>query len=180
MTPVYLAVRAAADPLGLAGTVRNAVWAIDPDQPLSDIRSMEQRVSGAVSQPQFNLALLATLAAIALALAAVGIYGVMSYTVAQRTHELGIRMALGATTREVRGLVVRQGMTLVAGGAAIGLGVALGLSRVLRALLYDVSPADPLTYLGVASLLAAVAALASFIPAARATRIQPIAVLRNE
>jgi ABC-type antimicrobial peptide transport system permease subunit len=100
--------------------------------------------------------------------------------VAQRTAELGIRMALGATQREVRGLVVRQGMTLVAGGAAIGLGAALGLSRVLRALLYDVSPADPLTYLGVALLLGGVALLASFIPAARATRIQPIAVLRNE
>jgi len=90
------------------------------------------------------------------------------------------KTALGATQSEVRGLVVRQGMTLVAGGAAIGLGAALGLSRVLRALLYDVSPADPLTYLGVALLLGGVALLASFIPAARATRIQPIAVLRNE
>jgi ABC-type antimicrobial peptide transport system permease subunit len=177
---MYLALRAAGDPLGLLGQVRNEVWTIDPDQPLSDIRSMEQRVSGAVSQPQFNLVLLATFAGIALALAAVGIYGVMSYAVAQRTPELGIRMALGATQREVRGLVVRQGMTLVAGGAAIGLGAALGLSRVLRALLYDVSPADPLTYLGVALLLGGVALLASFIPAARATRIQPIAVLRNE
>jgi putative ABC transport system permease protein len=177
---MYLAVRAAADPLGLVGQVRNEVWVLDPDQPVSDIRSMEQRVASAVSQPQFNLVLLATFAAIALALAAVGIYGVMSYAVAQRTHELGIRMALGATQREVRGLVVRQGMTLVAGGAAIGLGAALGLSRVLRALLYDVSPGDPLTYLGVALLLAGVAVLASFIPAARATRIQPLAVLRNE
>jgi putative ABC transport system permease protein len=177
---MYLALRAAGDPLGLTGQVRNEVWTIDPDQPVSDISSMEQRVSGAVSQPQFNLVLLATFASIALALAAVGIYGVMSYAVALRTPELGIRMALGATQREVRGLVVRQGMALVAGGAAIGLGAALGLSRVLRALLYDVSPADPLTYLGVALLLGGVALLASFIPAARATRIQPIAVLRNE
>jgi putative ABC transport system permease protein len=179
-TTMYLALRTARDPLAMTAAVRNEVWSIDPDQPLSDIRSMEERVSGAVAQPQFNLVLLATFAAIALTLAAVGIYGIMSYVVTQRTPELGIRMALGATHGEVRTLVVRQGMTLVAGGAAIGLGAALGLSRILRALLYDVSPADPVTYVGVALLLGGVAAVASFLPARRATRIEPVEVLRNE
>ncbi len=180
LTTMYLAIRTSGEPLALARAVRSEVWAIDPDQPVSDVETMGARVSAAVSQPRFNLALLAAFAAIALSLAAVGIYGVIAYSVRQRTHEIGVRMALGATRDAVRGLVFRQGMRLTLIGVATGLVAAIVLTRLLTALLYGVSPADPMTYGVVVLLLATVAAAACVFPASRATRVDPLAVLREE
>lgn len=177
---MFLVVRTAGNPLSLTRAVRGEVWAIDPDQPVADVQSMRQRVEAAVAQPRFNLVLLATFAAVALMLATVGIYGVISYSVGQRRHEIGVRMALGASGDRVRALVFKQGMVLVLSGVGIGLVTAFALTRVLATLLYDLSPADPLTYAGVALLLGAVAAAACGIPAARATQVEPLAVLREE
>lgn len=177
---MYLAVRTASDPVALTSSIRGEVWALDSDQPVSDVQTMRDRVGSAVAQPRFNLLLLVTFAGIALLLATVGIYGVISYSVGQRTHEIGVRMALGASRQNVRFLVFRQGMLLTLIGVGVGLLAAFGLSRLLTALLYGVSPADPVTYGGVAVLLSAVAAAACLLPAGRATRVEPLAVLRDE
>lgn len=177
---MYLAVRTATDPLALASTVGGEVWAIDRDQPVSDIQTMEMRVAGAVAQPRFNLLLLAAFATVALFLAAVGIYGVISYSVAQRGHEIGVRMALGARGGDVVTLVMRQGLALVGVGLGIGTVAALGLTRLLTSLLYGVGTADPLTYAAVAALLGGAGAAACYLPARRATLVEPVEVLREE
>jgi putative ABC transport system permease protein len=177
---MFLAARTSTDPASVTNAVRETVWALDPDQPVSDIQTMEDRVGGAVAQPQFNLWLLAGFACIALVLAGIGIYGVIAYSVGQRRHEVGVRMALGADRSAVRSLFLRQGMALVAVGVALGILAALGLSRLLTSLLYEVSPADPVTYMAVALLLSAVAVGACLIPATVATRVEPVAVLREE
>jgi len=176
----YLTVRTAGDPEALIPTVRGEVWALDPEQPISDVRTMRERVASAVAAPRFDLLLLGTFAAIALVLAAVGIYGVISYSVGQRTHEIGVRMALGASRDAVRTLVLKQGMFVALGGVAIGLVAALGLTRLLGTLLYGVSPTDPITYAVVAAILSGIAALACLVPAMRATRVEPVSVLREE
>jgi putative ABC transport system permease protein len=177
---MFLAARTSTDPASVTSAVREAVWALDPDQPVSDIRTMEDRVGGAVAQPQFNLWLLAAFALIALLLAGIGIYGVIAYSVGQRRHEVGVRMALGADRADVRSLFLRQGMVLVAVGVALGVVAALGLSRLLTSLLYEVSPADPVTYIAVALVLSTVAVGACLIPAMVATRVEPVSVLREE
>ena len=177
---MFLAARTSTEPASVANAVREAVWALDPDQPVSDIQTMEDRVGRAVAQPQFNLWLLGGFALIALVLAAIGIYGVIAYSVGQRRHEVGVRMALGADRSAVRSLFLRQGIVLVAAGVALGIVAALGLSRLLTSLLYGVSPADPVTYIAVAALLSAVAVGACLIPATVATRVEPVAVLREE
>ena len=177
---MYLAARTSTEPATVTSAVREAVWALDPDQPVSDIQTMDGRVGDAVAQPQFNLWLLGGFAAIALVLAGIGIYGVIAYSVGQRRHEIGVRMALGADRSTVRSLFLRQGMLLVAVGVALGIVAALGLSRLLASLLYEVSPADPVTYVAVALLLSAVAAGACLIPAIVATRVEPVTVLREE
>ena len=180
LTPNALVVRTKVDPLSLATAVRDAVWAIDKDQPVSNIRSMEEIVSTAVARQRFSTMLLGVFAGLALVLAAVGIYGVMSYSVAQRTREFGIRIALGAQRGDVLKMTVMQGLKLVSIGVAIGLAAAFVLTRVMASLLFGVSATDPVTFLSISFVLIAVAAFASFIPALRATRIDPMVALRYQ
>jgi putative ABC transport system permease protein len=165
-------------PLNFVAAVRSQVQAVDKDQPISNIRTMEERLASAVSQRRFNLILLAIFAGLALSLAAVGIYGVMSRLVTQRAHEIGVRMALGAQRGDVLKLVIRQGMVLILAGLFAGWGAALGVTRLLRSLLFDLSATDPLTFLATALLLALVAMLACYLPARRATKVDPLVALR--
>ncbi|HEV2349240.1 MAG TPA: ABC transporter permease [Terriglobia bacterium] len=175
-----LEVRAASDPSMLAGAVREQIQALDKNQPVSSLRTMDEVVAGSVAQARLTMFLLGIFAAAALALAALGIYGVMSYSVARRTHEIGIRMALGAETTDVLRLVVGQGMTLALIGLAVGLGGAFALTRFLASLLFDVRPTDAATLAAVSVGLLAVALAANYIPARRATKIDPLAALRHE
>lgn len=177
---MFLAVRTGVDPLSLAGAVRTEVWTIDPNQPVADLQTMEQRVGAAVAQPRFNLLLLGGFAVLALTLAAVGIYGVISYSVSQRSHEIGVRMALGAETGHVVAMVLRQGLGVVLLGLGIGTAAALSLSRLMSSLLFDVRATDPVTYLLVVAGLAAVGVAACYLPARRATRVEPVHVLTSE
>jgi putative ABC transport system permease protein len=178
--PRALVVRTNLDPLSLATTVRRTVWEIDKDQPVSDISSMEQVVSDSVARQRFSMFLLGVFAGLALVLAAVGIYGMMSYAVAQRTHEIGIRMALGAQRSDVLKLAVGQGLRLVSVGILIGLAAAFILTRVMASLLFGVSPTDSTTFITIALVLISVAALASYIPALRATKVDPMLALRYQ
>jgi putative ABC transport system permease protein len=175
-----LVVRTAQDPAAMAGAVRSQVLSLDPDQPVFDIKTMDERLSNTVSQSRFITLLLAAFSGLALCLSAVGVYGVMAYTVAQRTHEIGIRVALGAQSGDVLRLVLAQGMKLTLIGVGLGLGAALLLTRVMASLLYGVTATDPLTFIAVAALLSAVALLACFIPARRALKVDPIVALRYE
>ncbi|MGC9969773.1 MAG: ABC transporter permease [Bryobacteraceae bacterium] len=178
--PIAWVVRTSMDPMTLATTVRREVVSVDPQQAVFDFRSMDQVFEKSMADRGFILLLLSVFAGTALLLAAIGIYGVMAYSVEQRAHEIGIRIALGAGRGDVLGLVVRHGMTLAGIGVAIGLAAAFGLTRVLTALLYGVKATDPLTFAGVAIVLAAVALLATWIPARRATRVDPVTALRCE
>jgi putative ABC transport system permease protein len=173
-------VRTNFDPLSLAATVRQTVWEIDKDQPVSDISSMEEIVSDSVARQRFSMLLLGAFAGLALVLAAVGIYGVMSYSVAQRTREIGIRMTLGAQRSDVMKMTIGQGLRLVLTGVAIGLAGAFVLTRVMSTLLFGVSPTDPVTFITISIVLIGVAVLASYIPALRATRVDPMFALRYE
>lgn len=175
-----LVVKTDVDPASMAATVRKAVWEIDKDQPVSNIQTMEEILAGSIARQRFSMLLLAIFAAVALVLAGVGIYGVMSYSVAQRTHEIGIRMALGAQTGAVLKLAVGYGMKLVLAGLVIGLIAAFALTRVMSTLLFGVTATDPATFTLISLLLIAVAVLASYIPARRATRVNPIIALRYE
>jgi putative ABC transport system permease protein len=167
-------------PLSFVAAVRSQVQAVDKDQPISNIRTMEERLAGTVSQRRFNLILLAIFAGLALSLAAIGIYGVMSYLVTERTHEIGVRMALGAQTRDVLRLVIRQGMTLALTGVVIGLITALGLTRLINNLLFGVSTTDPVTFSVIPLLMALMALLACYLPARRATKVDPLVALKYE
>jgi len=178
--PRDLVVKTDVDPTSLAATVRKAVWEIDKDQPVSNIKTMEEILLDSIARQRFSMLLLAIFAAVALVLAAVGIYGVMSYSVAQRTHEIGIRMALGAQTGAVLKLAVSYGLKLVIAGIAIGLIAAFALTRVMSTLLFGVTATDPMTFTLISLLLVCVAALASYIPARRATKVNPIIALRYE
>ena len=175
-----LVVKTDVDPASMASTVRNAVWEIDKDQPVSNIRTMEEILLKSIARQRFSMLLLAIFAAVALILAAVGIYGVMSYSVAQRTHEIGIRMALGAQTGAVLKLAVSYGLKLVVAGIVIGLIAAFALTRVMSTLLFGVTATDPTTFALISLLLIGVAAIASYIPARRATKVDPIIALRYE
>jgi putative ABC transport system permease protein len=180
MSYMVMVVRAGSDPASLISAARREIWAVDKDLPLANISTLEQLLAKTTAQRRFNLLLLGLFAALALALAAVGIYGVMAYTVMQRRHEIGIRMALGAEARDVRKLIVRQGMNLVFIGVGIGLGAAFALTRLMTSLLFEVSATDPLTFTSVAVLLTLVALLACFLPARRATKVDPVIALRYE
>jgi predicted permease len=175
-----LVVKTDVDPASLAATVRKAVWEIDKDQPVSNIQTMEDILADSIARQRFSMLLLAIFAAVALVLAGVGIYGVMSYSVAQRTREIGIRMALGAQTGAVLKLAVGYGIKLVIAGLVIGLIVAFALTRVMATLLFGVTATDPTTFTLISLLLIAVAVLASYVPARRATKVNPIIALRYE
>jgi putative ABC transport system permease protein len=177
---MFLAVRSTSNPTMLASAIRNEVLALDRDQPIYNVKTMQERLSYSISQKRFSMIFLCLFAAIALTLAAVGIYGVVSYSVMQRTHEIGIRMAVGAGQRDILSMIVRQAMVLVLIGVGIGLASAFALTRLMSSLLYGVSPTDPPTFIAISLLLIAVALAACFIPARRATVVDPIVVLRYE
>ncbi|MDT5296556.1 MAG: putative transport system permease protein, partial [Acidobacteriota bacterium] len=179
-TDLFIVARTEGDPSSLAPAVRGAIMSVDRDLPVYRVTTMERMVADSLAQRRFSMFLFGVFAALALVLAVVGLYGVMSYAVAQRTHEIGLRMALGAQGRDVLRMIIGQGMTLVAVGLGLGLLGALMLTRVMSSLLYGVSATDPLTYAGIALLLAAVAFLASYIPARRATKVDPMVALRYE
>jgi predicted lysophospholipase L1 biosynthesis ABC-type transport system permease subunit len=173
-------VRTAADPQATLPAVRRAVLEAGNDQPVFGVRTMDQIVSESIADRRFSMLLLAIFAGLALLLAAVGIYGVISYTVAQRTREIGIRMVLGARQADVLKVVVSQGMLPVLTGLAIGLAASFGLTRLMAGMLYGVNAGDPATLIGVAVALAAVAFVATLVPARRATRVAPVVALRYE
>jgi putative ABC transport system permease protein len=173
-------VRTAGPPISLSSAVRGSVLAIDKDQPIASLQTMEEVVSSSISNQRFILLLLGLFAAVALALAAIGIYSVMAYTVTQRTGEIGLRMALGAQTRDVLRLVVGQGMTMTLIGIAVGLGGAFALTRVMATLLFTVSATDPITFVVIPLILTGVALAACLVPARRAARVDPMVALRYE
>jgi putative ABC transport system permease protein len=174
------AIRTDGDPLALASSAIAAVHALDPEQPVADVLSVAEVIDQSLSRSRLNTVILGTFAAVALILAAVGIYGVMAYSVTQRTHEFGVRMALGAGRLEVLRMVLRQGLLVACAGVAIGLGVAYFLTRVLTTLLFGVTTTDPATFAGVSIVLVAIALAATYVPARRATRVDPMVALRYE
>jgi putative ABC transport system permease protein len=178
---MFIAVRAAAgNPLALLSSMQNAVWSVDRTVALGGVRTMEDTIARSLLKRKFTMTLLTIFAGIAIALASIGLYGVMSYSVAQRTREIGIRVALGAQRAHVLRLVVRQGMLLTGMGVLVGLLGSFGLTRLISSLLFGVSPTDLSTFAAVSTLLFAVALLASWIPARRASRVDPIVALRTE
>jgi putative ABC transport system permease protein len=180
VTPKYVIVRTAGDPLSVAAVVRREIGAIDGDLPVTDIRTMEDVVAESARSRRWTMALLGGFAGLALVLALVGIYGVISWSVAQRTREIGIRMALGAQTGQVLRMVVRYALKLSAIGVAIGVGGALALRHVLASFVFETSTADPLTYIAIVMLMLAAALLAGYVPARRASRADPLLALRWE
>jgi predicted permease len=173
-------VRTERDPAALFPALRAAMREVSPDLPIYGLRTMDDMFQSTVSTERLTSLLLGIFSGLALLLAGVGLYGVLSYTVGQRTREIGIRMALGATPRSVIDLVVRHGLQLAGLGLLLGLGAALGLTSLLRSTLYEVSPFDPLSFAAVALVLAAVGAFACWLPARRATRVEPVVALRAE
>jgi putative ABC transport system permease protein len=175
-----LVVRTAIDPMRMASAVAAEVRKLDPSQPVADVKSLDSYLGQSVARRRFNMTMVGAFAGLALVLAALGIYGVIAYSVSQRTREIGVRIALGARERSVRGLIVREGMQVVGVGIAIGVIAALLLTRVMAGLLYGVSATDPLTFIAVAVVLGGVAMLASYLPARRASRVDPVVALRSE
>jgi putative ABC transport system permease protein len=172
--------RTKSDPGAMAGSLRAAVTSVDKALPVYALKPMNEYLRDSLARRRFNLILLSVFSGVALALAAVGIYGVISYGVTQRTHEMGIRMALGAKPRDVLTLVVRQAMLLALGGVGIGLIASLALTRLMKSLLFSVSVTDPMTFVAIALLMTLIALLACLIPARRATKVDPLVALRYE
>ena len=179
-TRMDIAVHTAGDPTSIIGSLRPILADMDPNIPVSSIETLDEIVSDSVATRRFNALLLLAVAALALALALAGIYGVQSYSVARRTSEIGICVALGAPSGTVVGKIVRQGMMPILVGIAIGVGGALGLTRLMESLLFGVAPTDMTTYAAVAALMGLTALLASYLPARRALRIDPVTALREE
>src|SRR5262245_6298230 len=175
-----LAVRASGDPLQIVAAVRGQIRAVDTEMPIFNLQMMERLIDKSVAPRRFNMLLLGAFALVGLALAAVGLYGVMSYTVTQRTHEIGVRMAMGAQTGDVLRQIIGEGMKLALIGALLGLGGALALTRLLKTLLFGVSAIDPPTFIAIAALLIMMALLACWIPARRATKVDPLLALRHD
>jgi putative ABC transport system permease protein len=175
-----LVVRTAGDPLAATAEVQRAIGAIDPALAAGDVMTLQRMSSDALSPQRITAGMLSVFAGIAVLLAVIGIYGVISYSVTQRTHEIGVRMALGAQQRDVIGRVLRHGLLLAALGIAIGSAASLGLTRAMATLLHDVSPTDPLTFIGVALVLVGVAVLGSWLPARRAAAVDPAVALRSD
>ena len=173
-------IRTSGEPAHLISAVRAVMAEVEPNQPLHNVMTMEQRLANTTTSRRLNTALLGSFAAVALLLAVVGIYGVMSYAVTQRRREIGVRMALGAQKSDVLGLIIHGGLRLTLLGVAIGLAGAFALTRYLSSLLYSVKATDPLTFLGVAVALTGVALLACWLPARRAAKVDPMVALRNE
>ena len=176
----YLAVRTDGNNPALASQVKNQIWTVDKQIPVTKLRPMTDVMSASLAEQRFNMTLMGIFAAVALLLAAIGIYGVISYSVTQRTHEIGIRMALGADTRDVLKGVLREGLLLAGAGVAIGLGAAYALTRVMSSLLFNVSTTDPVIFISISLILIGVALGATFIPARRATKVDPMIALRYE
>jgi len=176
----FIVVRSASDPMRLAGPIRSQIRSLDASVPVANVRLMRDVVSTSLATPRLTGFLLGTFAVMALLLAAVGLYGVLAYVVSRRTHEIGIRLAIGADRGQVVGMVLRQGLTLAAVGLAVGFAGAFGLTRMMGSVLYEVTPGDPLTYAAVGAALLAVSVAASAVPALRASRVNPMAALRIE
>ena len=179
-THMSVAIRTSVPPINLVGAVRQAVWDVDAYMPIANIRTMEQIVAASTARTSFTMLLLLAAGAMALFLGTVGIYGVISYTVSRRTHEIGVRIALGANARDVRRMVVFQGTIVAVTGIVVGIAAALGLTRLLESLLFEVSASDPATYAATAVALTGVAMLASYLPARRAAQLTPLEALRSE
>jgi putative ABC transport system permease protein len=172
--------RTAAPPASITSALRGVVRDLDPTLPVYQVQSMEEHVASSVSRQRFYATLLGVFAAVALVLAAVGLYGVIAYAVSQRTHELGVRVALGATGDRIGRMVIGEGVILTAVGVIVGLAASLAGTRLIAKLLYNVKTSDPLTFVGVALLLGVVAACASYIPARRAARVDPLVAMRGD
>jgi putative ABC transport system permease protein len=177
---VYLMLRGKGDPSSLAVAARREVQSLDPTIPVAEVRLMEDVLSSAQARPRFLTLLLTLFSGSALIIATVGIYGVISYSVARRSKEFGLRMALGAQPSNILGLVLKQGVLLTLIGLVLGVAAALVLTRLMASLLFGVQPTDAITFVGVSALLAGVALFASYIPARRATQVDPIKILRYE
>jgi putative ABC transport system permease protein len=177
---LIFAVRTDGDPVKLSADLRNQIWAVDKDLALANITTMQQTLVASTARPRFSTLLLSVFAVVALVLAAVGLYGVMAYGVTQRTHEIGIRMALGARGVDVLRLVVAGGMKLALIGVGVGLVGAYAATRLMSSLLFEVSATDPITFAVVSVILIAVALLACYVPAWRATKVDPMVALRYE
>jgi predicted permease len=175
----YLILRTKGDPMRFANIIRNQVLAVDPNQPVSDVQTMESVLAATLGQRRLTMLLLGAFAGVALLLALIGIYGIIAYSVAQRTQEVGIRRALGAQQSDILQLVLRQGLALTLIGGALGIAGAFAVTRVMKSMLYGVSATDPSTFVGIALLFVAVALAASYIPARRAVRIDPMEALRT-
>jgi putative ABC transport system permease protein len=173
-------VRTTVDPVSLSASVTREIHELDPVLAIADVRPMEDVLWRSVARRRFNTLLLTVLAAVALALAVMGIYGVISYAVSQRTHEIGLRIALGAQTGDVLNLILKHGIRLTLAGVGVGLAASFALTRTLSGLLYVVKPTDPATFIGVSLLLSAVALLACYIPARRAAKLDPWKTLRHD
>jgi ABC-type antimicrobial peptide transport system permease subunit len=175
-----IVVRTSVPPMSLAQTLPQIVFGIDPSQPLEEVRTMDDVVDEYVAQPRFNMLLIAIFGGLALTLAAVGVYGVMAYSVTQRTHEIGVRMALGAQRGDVMRMILIQALQFAVIGLAVGLFGAFAATRAVSSLLFGVRPADPSTFLGITFVLMLVTIFAGLVPALRATRVDPLVALRYE
>ncbi|MGH9332344.1 MAG: FtsX-like permease family protein [Vicinamibacteria bacterium] len=178
--PMTLAIRGTADPSSLVGAIRQEVAAMDPDVPIADVRLMQDYVDDAMAQSRFTLMLIGVFSLLALILASIGLYGVMSYSLRQRVQEIGVRMAFGAGARSIVALVLRYGIVLSVSGVILGVAVAVVVARAVSSLFFGVTPTDPVTFIGIPLLLVGVTLFASYIPARRATRIDPVAALRGD